>query len=188
MTDHENRVLRSIAAHQWGSAKIVAEATGLSRAQVRRHVKALEAAEKIVVIKFGGGGFGYYTPENAPKWYKRPQPARLPWGERRALGVEYDELEELAYEGELGNDGQTRIEELDKILKANPLDSYSSEEIDAYNLHHFGDASGRGPRIHRSAESFAKASGLSMEMIQAHGITSFNSATGRPIHVLQEGA
>lgn len=113
-----------------------------------------------------------------------PTSKRLTWGERRALGVEYDKLDDLDW----FDRDQRRMDEIDEILKANPLDSYSSEEIDKYNLFHFGDASGRGPRIHRTAESFAEASGLSIEMIRAHGITSYNSATGNPIHVLQEGA
>ena len=115
--------------------------------------------------------------------------ARLPWGERRALGVEYDALCELAHDCAGMTDEQVeRYNEIEEILGRNPLDSYSSEEIDAYNLHHFGDESGRGPRIHRTAETFAQASGLSIEMIRAHRITSYNSATGRPIHVLQEEA
>lgn len=113
--------------------------------------------------------------------------SRLPWGERRALGIEYDELSDLAGE-EVSEEQLDRMEEIEEILAANPLDDYPPEEIDEYNLLHFGDTSGRGPHIHRTVETFAEATGLSVEMIRAQGITSYNSATGNPLHVLQEGA
>ncbi len=40
-------------------------------------------------------------------------------------------------------------------------------------------------QTHKTAEEFAAATGLSIEMIEAHGITSYNSATGVPLHVLR---
>ena len=113
------------------------------------------------------------------------EPSRLTWGERRALGVECDLLSDL--DGpDMDEEQLDRLQELETILAANPLGGYSSEEIDKYNVFHFGDASGRGPRIHRTVQTFSDATGLSVEMIQAHKITSYCSATGNPIHVLEE--
>lgn len=42
-------------------------------------------------------------------------------------------------------------------------------------------------KVHRTVKTFAEATGLSTSMIQAHGITQFNSASGVPLHILREG-
>ncbi|KKL75198.1 hypothetical protein LCGC14_2057300, partial [marine sediment metagenome] len=74
---------------------------------------------------------------------------RLPWRERRALGVEFDKLYGL--DGWETSEGRRdRLQEIEMLLAANPLDSYSSEEIDAYNIEHFGNAAGR-PSVQEGA-------------------------------------
>ncbi len=70
---------------------------------------------------------------------------RLPWAERRALGVEFDKLSEMAdnLRTRFGNDDRMiadRLQELETLLAANPLDGSASEEIDEYNVEHFGYA------------------------------------------------
>ena len=40
-------------------------------------------------------------------------------------------------------------------------------------------------QVHRTIEAFAAATGFSVEMVRAHGITSYNSATGVPLHELR---
>ena len=73
---------------------------------------------------------------------------RLSWGERRALGVEFDKLCELVHESLSGmtDEQVNRYEEIETMLAENPLSGYSSEEIDAYNVEHFGNANGRPSR------------------------------------------
>ena len=41
------------------------------------------------------------------------------------------------------------------------------------------------PQVHLTVESFAAASGLPVEFVLANGITSYNSATGVPLHELR---
>ena len=38
--------------------------------------------------------------------------------------------------------------------------------------------------VHTTVEAFAKATGLTVEVIRAHSITSYHSATGVPLHRL----
>lgn len=111
------------------TAEAFAEATGLSIEMIEAHgIKTYNSAT----------GVPLHT-------------LRLTWGERRALGVELDGLYETLWR-DVVEEQRDRAEEIEKILAANPLDSYSSEEIDKYNVEHFGHASGRAISAIEEAE------------------------------------
>ena len=61
-------------------------------------------------------------------------------------------------------------------------------EADAAEAQADQDAVYGKTQIHTTVEAFAKATGLSVEFIRAHGITTYNAATGVPLHSLQEDA
>lgn len=52
----------------------------------------------------------------------------------------------------------------------------------------YADTLGSGAQRHDTVESFAAATGMTVEMIRAHGITVYNSATGQPLHRLTVSA
>lgn len=59
-------------------------------------------------------------------------------------------------------------------------------EADAAEAQADQDAIYGKTEIHTTVEAFAKATGFSVEMIRAHGITTYCAATGVPLHELQE--
>ena len=61
-------------------------------------------------------------------------------------------------------------------------------EADAAQAQADQDAVYGKAQIHTTVEAFAEATGLSVEFIRAHGITSYNSATLVPLHELKEDA
>ncbi len=108
------------------------------------HIAEARAEAGMGAISLGydlEGGHVHEAMNEAERRIRERTSPRLTWGERRALGVEYDGL--LEFDGRMTEEQADRTEEIEKILAANPLDGYTSEEIDAYNVEHFGNASGR---------------------------------------------
>ena len=130
ITDDVTRIYGKTQVHH--TAEAFAEATGLSIEMIESHgIKTFSSATGVPLHVL-----------------------RLTWGERRALGVEYDQLQDLAelLDADLSFEQFERIQEIERILADNPLDAYTSEEIDAYNVEHFGHASGRAISAIEEAE------------------------------------